>query len=217
MVNQTVVEQLRQAFQTSLPGITAHRKLAPQRLPEQLNRWQYPADCREAAVLIALYPHRAQAHASAEWYLVLIRRPNYPGVHGGQIALPGGQREGQESLQETALREAHEEVGLRPNQVHLLGQLTKLYTPPSNFCIYPFVGFISERPSFEPDLVEVAEIIETPLELLQNPTSFKQERWTFPDEMQREIPFFDVFGHKVWGATAMILSEFLALIDGASD
>jgi 8-oxo-dGTP pyrophosphatase MutT (NUDIX family) len=146
--------------------------------------------------------------------LVLIRRPEYPGVHGGQISLPGGRREVGEPLPATALREAREEIGLDPETVEIIGQLSPLYTPPSNFYIFPFVAFSPNQPLFQPNANEVAEIIETPLRLLQNPAHRKEESWYFQNYGERRVPFFDVYGHQVWGATAMILSEFLTLLDG---
>jgi 8-oxo-dGTP pyrophosphatase MutT (NUDIX family) len=144
--------------------------------------------------------------------VVLTRRPEYPGAHGGQISLPGGRREGDEPLQITALREAQEEVGLAPDAVEVMGRLSPLYTPPSNFYIYPFIAYSSARPAFQPDAKEVAELIEAPLSLLLNPAIRKEEIWHFPNYGERHVPFFDVFGHRVWGATAMILSEFITLL-----
>jgi 8-oxo-dGTP pyrophosphatase MutT (NUDIX family) len=145
-------------------------------------------------------------------HLVLTRRPEYPGAHSGQISLPGGRREAGESLQTTALREANEEIGLIPTSVEVIGELSPLYTPPSNFCIYPFIAFSATRPTFQPDAKEVAELIELPLTLLFSPTIYKEEIWYFPDYGERRVPFFDIFGHQVWGATAMILNEFLTLL-----
>jgi 8-oxo-dGTP pyrophosphatase MutT (NUDIX family) len=162
-------------------------------------------------VLILLYPHTTNDRAS-ELHLALIRRPEYPGVHSGQIALPGGRREGQESLRATALRETMEEIGVSPETVHVIGQLSPLYTPPSNFCIFPFVASTTSRPTFHLDPYEVAELVETPLSLFFNPTVYKEEDWIFSQDGRRRVPFFDVFGHKVWGATAMMLSEFITLL-----
>ncbi len=96
--------------------------------------------------------------------------------------------------------------------VEILGQLSPLYTPPSNFCIHPFVGFSRTRPAFQINQREVAELIEVPLNLLLKPEVYKEETWYLQNFGERQVPFFDVFGHKVWGATAMILSEFLVLL-----
>lgn len=213
------IDYIRQTLAGPLPGLAGQLKMAPEPRTGQPPRWERPVDCREASVLVLLYPYVAQFHnshsnsADLELHLVLTRRPEYPGVHGGQISLPGGRREGTETLAATALREAQEEVGLVPESVEILGQLTPLYTPPSNFYIYPFIGFTSVRPDFKPDVKEVAELIETPLSLLQNPDSRKEEIWHFQNYGERCIPFFDIFGHHVWGATAMILSEFVTLLE----
>ena len=210
--NLPVIEDIRQALAAPLPGIEGQIKMAPQPRPDQINRWDRSDNCREASVLLLLYPYATSKEYTPELYLVLIRRPEYQGVHSGQIALPGGRRENNELLQSTALREAHEEVGLVPETVEIIGQLSSLYTPPSNFCIYPFVAFSPIRPEFRPDAIEVAELIEVPLSLLLNPATYKEEMWHIPNYGDRRIPFFDVFGHYVWGATAMILSEFLTLL-----
>ncbi len=215
------IDQIRQALTRPLPGKAGQIKMAPEQRLDRLNRWERPDNYREAAVLLLFYPsippgsNGSSAHPSElELYFVLIRRPDYPGVHGGQISLPGGRREGGESLPATALREAQEEIGLAPETVEIVGQLSPLYTPPSNFYIFPFVAFGPGRPKFQPNPTEVAEIIETPLSLLLNPATHKEEIWRFQNYGDCRVPFFDVYGHQVWGATAMILSEFLNLLDG---
>ncbi len=221
LISLTIAD-IRRALAGPLPGVKGQIKMAPQPRTSQINRWETSPDCREASVLLLLYPHTTPSlgmqppFPESEVYLVLTRRPEYPGAHSGQISLPGGRREAGESLQTTALREAHEEIGLVPTTVEVIGQLSPLYTPPSNFCIYPFVALSATRPAFQPDPKEVAEIIELPLSLLLNPTLCKEEVWHFPNYGERRIPFFDVFGHQVWGATAMILSEFLTLLPSSS-
>jgi len=207
-----IIEDIRQALAGPLPGIDGQIKMAPAPIKGQVNRWKPPQNCREAAVLLLLYPHTSNSYTSEELRLVLMRRPEYAGAHSGQISLPGGRREEGESLKKTALREAAEEVGVLPDALRIIGQLSSLYTPPSNFCIYPFVAFSPSRPAFKLDSREVAELIETPLSLLANPANRKEEVWTFEKYGNRRVPFFQVFGHKVWGATAMILSEFLTIL-----
>lgn len=207
-----VLEDIQRALAAPLPGIEGQSKMAPQPRAGQVNRWEVPDTYREASVLLLLYPYHTTDRGESELHLVLTRRPEYPGAHSGQISLPGGRREGDESLQTTALREAYEEIGLTPATVEVIGQLSPLYTPPSNFYIYPFIGYSAVRPAFQPDAKEVAELIEVPLSILQNPTNHKEEIWHFPNYGERRVPFFDVFGHRVWGATAMILSEFLILL-----
>lgn len=206
------IEAVRRALAGPLPGLEGQIKMAPQPRIGQLNRWDRPDNYREAAVLLLLYPLTLEDPNTTALHLVLTRRPEYPGAHSGQISLPGGRREGEETLQTTALREAYEEVGLAAATVEVIGQLSPLYTPPSNFYIYPFVAYSAAQPTFQPDAKEVAELIEAPLALFFNPTSYKEEIWHFPTYGERRVPFFDIFGHLVWGATAMILSEFLTLL-----
>jgi 8-oxo-dGTP pyrophosphatase MutT (NUDIX family) len=205
------IEDIRAALDKPLPGVAGQEKMAPRPSTTKNSRWLIPDDCREASVLVLLYP-QANDRAELELYFVLTRRPDYLGAHSGQISLPGGRREAGETLEATAIREAMEEIGISPNRIKIVGQLSALYTPPSNFCIYPFVAFSDTRPDFEPDPREVAELVEVPLSLLLDPACHKEEIWHFEKYGEREVPFFDIFGHKVWGATAMILSEFLTLL-----
>ena len=206
------IENVRQALTGPLPGVVGQTKMAPEPSASQINRWDKADGYREAGVLLLLYPQITNNGALTELHLVLTRRTEYPGVHSGQISFPGGRREPEESLQRTALRETMEEVGVLPEELEIIGQLSSLYTSASNFCIHPFVAFSATRPTFRLDPKEVAELIEAPLSLLLNPTNRKEEIWRFQDSEQRRIPFFSVFGYQVWGATAMILSEFLTLL-----
>lgn len=204
----TIID-IQEALSKPLPGIVGQIKMAPQRPEGQVNRWDRPADCREAGVLLLLYAPTP----TSELHVVLMRRPEYPGAHSGQISFPGGRREANETLKDAALREAKEEVGVTPESLKIIGKLSPLYTPPSHFCIYPFVAYSPLYPNFQPDHKEVAEIIEVPLSLFLNPTIRREEIWYSQNYGKRRVPFFDIFGHYVWGATAMILSEFLTLLE----
>ena len=144
-----------------------------------------------------------------ELHLVLTLRPTYEGIHSGQVSCPGGRHEPPESLAMTALRETEEEIGVPPAAVELLGELTTLYVLPSDYEVHPFVGFhAGGRPVFAPHTREVAAIIETPLSLLLDPTTRAEEEWELRG-LRMAVPFFVVGEYKVWGATAMILSEFV--------
>jgi 8-oxo-dGTP pyrophosphatase MutT (NUDIX family) len=211
-VNFTI-KNIQHALTKPLPGVSSQIKMAPMPQKEQVHRWDSHDDCRDAGVLILLYPYTKQ---DAELYLALIRRREYPGVHSGQISFPGGRREAGETLQSTALRETKEELGVSTDGLKIIGQLSSLYTPPSNFCIYPFVAFNPFRPEFRPEPREVAEVIEVSLTKLVDPAVFKVETWHFEKYGKRRIPFFEIKGHKIWGATAMILSEFLTLLNDAA-
>src|SRR5688572_3947948 len=132
-LGQTVftIEMIQEALVKPLPGVKAQKRMAPQPVTGKKNRWDIPEDCRQASVLLLLYPYSCD---QPDFYLALTRRPEYPGAHSGQISLPGGRREEPESLLETALRETAEEIGVLPETVAIVGQLSPLYTPPSNFC-----------------------------------------------------------------------------------
>lgn len=205
---EPTLDDVRRALSAPLPGLDAQLKMAPQPRPGWNPNFALPPDCREGSVLILLYPRDGRLS------LVLTRRTNTVRSHKGQISLPGGAREGGEPLVQTALRETCEELGVPPDGVEVIGQLSPLYTPPSNYCIHPFVGYRSATPTFYPDPLEVAEVLEVPLALLLDPAIRRVEHWTDPRfESPRRVPFFDVDGQVVWGATAMILSEFVTLLE----
>lgn len=161
---------------------------------------------REAAVMILLYPF--QSHLD----FFLTRRTETVETHKGQISLPGGAQEPGESLQETALREASEELGIDVSCVEILSDpLTPVYIPVSGFRATPFVGFTPVRPGTNVAADEVVEIIETPLELIVNEKNVLEEEWNIRG-YKGLVPFFAINGHKVWGATAMVLGEFAEML-----
>lgn len=199
------LEDIRAALQQPLPGLAAQIKFAPEyRLPGL--RDDPPANARPAGVLILLYPY------AGEWHFPLMRRVEDGLTHSGQISLPGGSQEAGESIRETALREACEEVGAACTEVDVLGQLTTIYIPPSNFLVTPTVGQVEHRPDFKCDPREVAELIEVPLSTLFDPNVVRREPWMLRGT-QVEVPFFQIGLHKVWGATAMILSELKMILE----
>ena len=205
-MNNLTLEDIRAALEKPLPGLAAQLKLAPEFRIESL-RATPPADARLAGVLILLYPHQGA------WHFPLMRRTEDGLTHGGQISLPGGSQEAGESLRETALREACEEIGAACAGVEVLGQLSSIYIPPSNFLVTPTVGYVAQRPDFQCDLREVAELIEVPLSTLFNRDVVQREPWPLRG-VTVEVPFYQIGPHKVWGATAMILSEFSMLLAG---
>ena len=203
-VEELTLENIRAALEKPLPGLAAQIKLAPEYRIESL-RATPPADARVAGVLILLYQH------DGVWHFPLIRRAEDGLTHSGQISLPGGSQEAGESLRETALREACEEIGAACADVEVLGQLSPIYIPPSNFLVTPTVGYADRRPDFRCDPREVAELIEVPLSALFDRDVVKREPWTLRG-VTVEVPFYQIGPHKVWGATAMILSEFSLLL-----
>jgi ribosomal protein S18 acetylase RimI-like enzyme len=144
-----------------------------------------------------------------------MRRTDHLDHHKGQISLPGGRHEPQDAdYRETALREAREELGVTLENVEVLCSLSSLYIPPSNFYIYPTVAYCPYPPDFQPDPNEVAELIEVPVATLLDPQTRVVEEWTLPqyNNMQVMMPYYRIGRHKVWGATAMVLAEFAAML-----
>ncbi len=168
-------------------------------------------ECREAGVLALLLPGEDGTPA----IVLTVRRQDVPD-HAGQISFPGGQREGSEPLTETALREANEEVALNPQSVTMLGTLTPLYIPPSNFCVHPHVGVVNHNPCLVPTDREVERVLQVPLHLLLDPETRVVEPWTLQGTTV-EVPYYDVESYTVWGATAMMLAEMLAVVQDILD
>lgn len=160
-----------------------------------------PGKPHVGSVLVLLYP------LNGALTLVLTRRTEAVATHKGQISFPGGMQEQGETLEQNAVREACEELNVCLEDDILLGTLTELYIPPSDFEVHPFVGFVPERPPFRPDLVEVAEVLELSLPTLLDDSIKAREVWTM-NEQEVEVPFYRVGGYVVWGATAIMLSEF---------
>lgn len=195
------IEKLSQALESELPGPDSQYKMAPQLRLENNQKFY-----RNAGVLILLF------EASDKWQIVLMKRPEYPGVHSNQVGLPGGIHENSDpDLAATALREAMEELGIDNGRIRLLGKLSKLEIPVSGIEVTPFVDYYPEKPEFIPDPEEVAYLIEVPLANLLNDESVEEEIRTIRCKIVK-VPYFQIGEEKVWGATAMILSEFLDVV-----
>lgn len=200
------IEHVRRAFERPLPGVDAQLRMSPPYRSNLIQQTADPARYKRAGVLLLLYPR------NGELYFPLTRRVDQVEHHKGQISLPGGAQDEGESLRQTALREAHEEIGIAPASVEILGQLSSLFVPPSNFWIQPFVGYIPHRPVFDAAAHEVAELIEAPLAALLDARTVHTEDWEIRGAVW-PIPFYQFGPHKVWGATAMILAEFVAMLE----
>lgn len=197
-----------------LPGKEAQFKMASmKRMAELADKLEVPENPRVASVMLLLYKDADTAH----WRTVLIQRSQNPhDRHSGQVSFPGGSWEASDgSLEAVALREAHEEVGVSPLQVKVLGRLTELYIPVSNFLVHPFVGFIHGTPKFTPQIGEVAHILTPSVSLFYEPAFQKTTDLTIGTGLTlRDVPYYDVEERIVWGATAMIMSEFTAAVGG---
>ena len=199
-----VIERLHQRLAMPLPGATAHAYLAPvprRSWPPGFN----PARIRDAAGLLLLFPVDARAR------IVLTERAQTLDRHGGQISLPGGVVDPGETFEHTALREAHEEIGLAADSVRVLGALTPIDIPVSGFRLHPIVAEADSRPRLTPADREVARIVDVGLdELLRRASLAATVRQR--DGVTVSVPVFRVSGIEIWGATAMILAELLMLL-----
>jgi 8-oxo-dGTP pyrophosphatase MutT (NUDIX family) len=185
-----------------LPGLAAQMKMAP----SVMRPGKSDLPIRDSGVLLLLYP------SGGSLCTVLMKRPEYGGPHSGQISFPGGKSEKEDgSLIDTALRESHEETGISPASVEVLGILTPLIIPVSSFKLLPVVGFILEKPVFVIDPIEVEYLIEAEIRLLLKGGVVKREVLVLGDQ-SIDVPYYDIHGNHVWGATAMILSEFLEIV-----
>jgi len=196
------LEDVRRAL--ALEGfdpLLAQARMAPR--PRAVHRPEIPGTAKLAGVLVLLFP----AEDDEALHFALMKRTEYPGVHSGQISLPGGRREGDETFIATALRETEEELGANADSVEIVGSLTPLYVPPSDFEIHPAVGYTPTRPVWIPDPNEVAEILEVSAALLLD-DSYKGFEFLERGDVKIEIGYYRVGEHKVWGATAAMLSEF---------
>ncbi len=205
---------LRARLQAPLPGAAVQRRFCPQPIRAAWDPAARPQDARQAAALLLLYP------GAKGTSIVLTQRHADLPHHGGQISLPGGGLHGGETPAEAALREAHEEIGLDPASVRVLGSLSTLWVIVSRFIVHPIIAVADARPAFAPSPREVEAVIEAPLAALRDPAGLKWDRRLRPQPGSQRalpisVPYFDVDGHQVWGATAMILGEFGALLDPA--
>ncbi len=202
------INQLKYKLTGKLPGIDSHIKMAPEHRAEELFKVK-PENYnpRLSAVLIILF------HEDDKLKIVFIRRSEYVGIHSGQIAFPGGRyEESDRDLKTTALREVEEEIGLKGDTIEILGHLTDLYVPPSNFMVRAYIGYLSEKPVFDIDEREVQEVLVLGYEHFKRPDVIKvREFKTHNSTRLTKAPYFDVEGVIIWGATAMILTELLDL------
>ncbi|MEA3445127.1 MAG: CoA pyrophosphatase [Bacteroidota bacterium] len=203
------INKLKSELEKELPGVFAQEKMSPS---NRSNGYVFPENKMEAqqsSVLILLYPKGSGINT------VLIERNKYNGAHSGQISLPGGKYEkSDKDLIETAIREAGEEIGIDRKKVKVIGKLSSLYVPVSNFQILPVIGYLNNIPSFTPDPKEVNHLIDVKINDLFDPLNTKTEE-LIRHNYRVTAPYFELGRHHVWGATAMILSELREIMRNA--
>ncbi|MGB3181658.1 MAG: CoA pyrophosphatase [Cyclobacteriaceae bacterium] len=194
-------------YDRKLPGEEAQYRMSPSKRRTGDFTDIERRNPRRGGVMLLLYPD------GEHWYFPLIRRPDYPGVHGGQVSFPGGKLEQGENALDAALRETEEEIGVPVQTIQVLGPMSRLYIPPSNFLVSPFVGLLEEKPVFVPEPLEVEDIIHARVDHLLETELRKTTSITTGGGFKITAPYFDLEGHIVWGATAMMLSEFAVLLE----
>lgn len=195
--------RLSERMTSPLPGLAAQLKMASGLRAKAAASFDMDVkNAKVGAVLIALYPDNGVIRT------VLMKRPDYNGTHSGQISFPGGKVEEKDSdIIQTALREAEEEVNIKPDEVRVIGQLTQLYIPPSNFLVHPVLGILSKPPLLIPDQHEVESIHVPELSYLLRDDIIEEKDIILSSGFRMRTPYFEVDGHTVWGATAMIIAE----------
>ncbi|KXX69998.1 CoA pyrophosphatase [Flammeovirga sp. SJP92] len=200
-------DKLRQRLSEPKPGRDAHDRMSSLKRQDE-TPFEIPTTARKAAVLILLKEEEDSL------IFPLIQRPSYDGVHSGQMAFPGGKYDDtDEDLIETALRECYEEIGVCVERSKVLGTLSDIYIPPSNMHVVPVVANYSDVFQYNIDEYEVDKVVETSISHLQDANNYKEHIVDLDNGVKFKTPAFDVYGHTVWGATAMMLSELLMIIE----
>lgn len=194
------IKKLKKELQNTLPGKKAQFKMAPLQRAEGIIN----SSSQNAGVLILLYP------INEDIYTVLIKRPVYQGAHSGQISLPGGKFEQDKDINliDTAFRETQEEIGISKEAISFVGKLTALYIPVSDIHVQPIIGCINRKPLFTPDSREVDTIHHINLKELLTPDCIYEDEIFLEDNRKITAPYYKFNDLQIWGATAMILSEF---------
>lgn len=206
---QLTKQDLKEKLSKPLPGNAAHLIMAPQhRAQEIINNQTIPQNAKKSAVMMLFFRDEDVLN------MIVIRRSHYVGIHSGQIAFPGGRYEEEDkNVKTTALREIEEEIGIPESKIEIIGRLTDIYVPPSNFLISIFVGYLAHKPEYTIEEHEVDEVIEIPFSDFFKPDVIKLKDFYIGSlKAATKAPYFDVTNAEIWGASAMVISELLELI-----
>ena len=198
------IQALEQALSKEKPGFEIQKEMSPVRGDAE-RYYETPDFARKAGVMMVLYMK------DADWHTAFLKRTmNLNDAHSGQISLPGGRfEESDATLVQCALRETEEEIGIPQNDIDVVGSLSSLYVYASNHLVQPFVGFLSDPPEFRIDQSEVHSVIEAPVSYLADHSVVKLTDLSVRGFKLKDVPYYDLFGEILWGATAMMVSEFL--------
>jgi 8-oxo-dGTP pyrophosphatase MutT (NUDIX family) len=203
------IYQLKEVLQQPLPGEMAQYRMAPSYRPQLTKQEVLAHNPRVSGVMLLLFEKEDELN------IVFTQRKQYEGVHSGQMSFPGGKKdETDKTLLDTALRETHEEIGVEPDRIEVLGQLSELYIPPSNFLVYPSVGFVHRIEKFIPQQNEVEKVVEIPVSFFLDKNNINRhtEIKLFNGAVV-QVPAYIHNEHIIWGATAIMLSEFTFMVE----
>lgn len=202
-----LISALKDELVKPLPGLDVQMEMVPITRQSEMLKVKHANPPKESAVMILLF------YQESKLQIAFIKRTSYNGVHSAQIAFPGGKYEdNDDTLTETALRETHEEIGIQKSEISILGKLTELFIPPSNFNVLPIIGFIKNRPQFIIDKKEVDKVFVVALDELINSETIQYKKIETRNKLKIAVPCYFINNEIIWGATAMIISEFLEVI-----
>jgi len=205
----TFLKSVSKIENIELPGQSSHLKMSPPFRMELIHRYKEDMKtAKQAGVMVLFYPDNI-----GQTHIVLIQRKTYAGVHSAQVGFPGGRLENTDSsIEQAAIRETFEEIGVPEQEVSIIRALTQLYIPPSNFTVHPFLGISKKTPIFKLDQEEVEDTIEVSLPHLMDENNVIMTSVSTSYKKNAEVPAFCFNGYIVWGATAMMLSELKDLL-----
>jgi 8-oxo-dGTP pyrophosphatase MutT (NUDIX family) len=205
--NISLIELIQRRLELPLPGSEAQWRMAASHRGNKSFDFNFNSPPVKSSVLIMLF------NRDGKFHFPLIQRPDYGGVHGGQIGLPGGKEEPEDRDRiATSLRETSEEIGVDTTHVKILGILTELYVQASNYNVLPVIGYIPYVPQYQPDPLEVSDVIECSIDELLSDKIMRERELIIRNNIKIQAPYFEINHHIVWGATAMMLSEFKTIL-----